>query len=92
MELEGAEDTVDSSQSGGPGEQDEDNVGAATGVTAAGEEEALPEQDGPKRARTFSYGEMLVEAGMLSEEEWPRHSKPHARKACPSAGFWCATG
>ena len=67
MELEGAEDTVDSSQSGGPGEQDEDNVGAATGVTAAGEEEALPEQDGPKRARTFSYGEMLVEAGMLSE-------------------------
>ena len=67
MKLEDAEDTIDSSESHGPGEQNGGETGATAAVSVA-EEEAPPEQEGPKRARTLSYGEMLVEAGMLSEE------------------------
>ena len=69
MENQEIEKTSDSDQVAESGEQDIDQTGAAPEAPAmTAEEEAAPEQAERKRARTFSYGEMLVEAGMLSQE------------------------
>ena len=69
MENQEIEKPSDSDQVGESGEQVIDQAGAAPEATAmTAEEEAAPEQAERKRARTFSYGEMLVEAGMLSQE------------------------